>query len=723
MFTKIKQALFKHKLFLTKIAVFFWLYFLMTDFSFASAQNDVDFKKIEDWFIQITTWISTIISVLLWALTYLVTLFLTPEWTSGTVFGLSKNLKDIWVLMSNIVYFAFAFILIAIAFANIVWTQWDFALKQALPRFIVWILIVPFSWFIVQFFVSLSSILTISALNLPFEVFQDYESQMSKVDIPKNCTLNLWVLWEQEWTDSSKKTPSNQIYSCWTEKISVAKLLKSDKAADGIFGIVWLYTYWLVNIEWISKIDEKQLRDQIKTIWDIVVKVVFDLLFIVVYAILMIALWLALMIRWIRLWIFMMLAPLFWIMYFFKKWWWGNGFLQKFNFKEFIALTLTPVYAMLALSFWIFFIFVSWKWMTWVTTDLTVKDKEVKIWDFTLTVEWAVSNDLSVTDFLKTIWDWALWVIWALILKIFWIVVLWWAVMAALKQSQITQEIIQPISAFGESVWNLAKSIPQYTPILPGWQTLTSLSQQPDLLRNALASYSWNKSQELWQILWYNNKGSEAINELNEIIRELKLPGNKNNIELKGSSITKLLNQIRSNNELIKDSSYSTKASELLKETWLDIKKEQMRSISTLSAELAKQISANQVLAWKIDLWPGYDAKNRSDLQKFLDSSDSRTPTENSTAWAEAAAQNAININVANKTIDLPARWGESSEKYSEAVANEIRRNLSKNGHISNENIRDNWLAIESQLKDRNKVWLSEREVAEIKRLLWISNN
>ena len=49
--------------------------------------------------------------------------------------------------------------------------------------------------------------------------------------------------------------------------------------------------------------------------------------------------------------------------------------------------------------------------------------------------------------------------------------------------------------------------------------------------------------------------------------------------------------------------------------------------------------------------------------------------------------------------------------------------NLSKNGHISNENIRDNWLAIESQLKDRNKVWLSEREVAEIKRLLWISNN
>jgi hypothetical protein len=52
-------------------------------------------------------------------------------------------------------------------------------------------LIVPFSWFIVQFLVSVSSILTISAMNLPFEAFKDYESAMSKVEIPKNCTIKL----------------------------------------------------------------------------------------------------------------------------------------------------------------------------------------------------------------------------------------------------------------------------------------------------------------------------------------------------------------------------------------------------------------------------------------------------------------------------------------------------------------------------------------------------
>ena len=721
MFTKIKQALFKHKLFLTKIAVFFWLYFLMTDFSFASAQNDVDFKKIEDWFIQITTWISTIISVLLWALTYLVTLFLTPEWTSGTVFGLSKNLKDIWVLMSNIVYFAFAFILIAIAFANIVWTQWDFALKQALPRFIVWILIVPFSWFIVQFFVSLSSILTISALNLPFEVFQDYESQMSKVDIPKNCTLNLWVLWEQEWTDSSKKTPSNQIYSCWTEKISVAKLLKSDKAADGIFGIVWLYTYWLVNIEWISKIDEKQLRDQIKTIWDIVVKVVFDLLFIVVYAILMIALWLALMIRWIRLWIFMMLAPLFWIMYFFKKWWWGNWFLQKFNFKEFIALTLTPVYAMLALSFWIFFIFVSWKWMTWVTTDLTVKDKEVKIWDFTLTVEWAVSNDLSVTDFLKTIWDWALWVIWALILKIFWIVVLWWAVMAALKQSQITQEIIMPISEFGKNVWELATKIPQYTPILPGRQTLDSLQQLPIKALWALQWYSSVKAGDLAWKFWLNNsQNSQAIDELNRTLIEMKW--NEKNQSFRQNAISKLLNQIKTNNELLTDPKYREKATEIFKASWFDrIKADNIKNVENLSKILvsADWFSQSDVTRWFYRNIVGKDSINENDLIDFLKSSNSVIPES---SWSnQSDSQSTININVENKGINLPnVNWQSTYLALNgnwQAIAKSIKDHFWSNDNI----IRANLSVIESQLKDN--VWLNAYQVAEIKRLLWISNN
>lgn len=406
-------------------------------------------------------------------------------------------------------------------------------------------------------------------------------------------------------------------------------------------------------------------------------------------------------------------------MYFFKKWWWGNWFLQKFNFKEFIALTLTPVYAMLALSFWIFFIFVSWKWMTWVTTDLTVKDKEVKIWDFTLTVEWAVSNDLSVTDFLKTIWDWALWVIWALILKIFWIVVLWWAVMAALKQSQITQEIIQPISAFGESVWNLAKSIPQYTPLWPGWQTLNSMSQIPSQLQYYLNTKSSARTWDFMKKVWLEWESVQAIKDLENSVKLLK---SSKNVDNQKEFFNKMISAVRADNEVLRNSDFRKSVSEWFKELWINKDQASLRNINELSQALmdfgSKWQGQKEILR---SAGITGEMTTKDEITDFLKKSGSFTPTENSTAWAEAAAQRAININVARKTINLPnVNWqGSTSIELNgnwDAITNSIKTHF-----WSDEKIRANLSVIESQLKDN--VWLDASQVAEIKRLLWISNN
>jgi hypothetical protein len=42
-----------------------------------------------------------------------------------------------------------------------------------MPKFIVGVLIVPFSWFLVQFILSISSLLTVGVLTLPFDSFAD----------------------------------------------------------------------------------------------------------------------------------------------------------------------------------------------------------------------------------------------------------------------------------------------------------------------------------------------------------------------------------------------------------------------------------------------------------------------------------------------------------------------------------------------------------------------
>ena len=185
MFEKIKQKFLKNKSSLLKIAVFLWIYFLLSDFAFAN--NNSEQTKAFDKFIEILSqfwqFVSELLAVFLWLLTYLVSMFLSPEWTSWNIFNMWKYLKEVWILVSNVVYIVFAFLLITIAFANIIWVSGNFEMKQAIPKFIVWILIVPFSWFLVQLLVSVSSILTIAALNIPFDVFKNYSDSFLKYEI------------------------------------------------------------------------------------------------------------------------------------------------------------------------------------------------------------------------------------------------------------------------------------------------------------------------------------------------------------------------------------------------------------------------------------------------------------------------------------------------------------------------------------------------------------
>ncbi len=131
------------------------------------------------------------IALLLGVMTYLISLFLSPEWMSGNLFGIQNYLKAIWILISNVVYVIFAFILIGIAFVNIVGIDSEkYQLNKMLPKFIIGILIVPFSWFIVQFVLSLTSILSVMALNLPYDTFKGYSAAVKNYDLPTKCTVN-----------------------------------------------------------------------------------------------------------------------------------------------------------------------------------------------------------------------------------------------------------------------------------------------------------------------------------------------------------------------------------------------------------------------------------------------------------------------------------------------------------------------------------------------------
>lgn len=127
------------------------------------------------------------IAPILAVVTSFISIFLQPEWVNGKLFGLDGYMQDLWRLVANIVAFLFAFILIAIAFMNIIGRgEGNWELKQALPRFIVGLLIVPFTWFLTGLILSISAILTVAVLTLPYEVF---EGRLD-VDTAKSEILN-----------------------------------------------------------------------------------------------------------------------------------------------------------------------------------------------------------------------------------------------------------------------------------------------------------------------------------------------------------------------------------------------------------------------------------------------------------------------------------------------------------------------------------------------------
>lgn len=721
MINKLLNIFSKNKKSIFFILFFVFAFFAFSDISFAwdawtANWNLLDDKTKENVakFIQ---WAWSIIVVFLSILTYLWVMFLSPEWINGSLFGLNEYFKDIWILVSNVVYFIFAFILIWIAFMNIIWKWQDkYQLKQALPKFLIWILIVPLSWFIVNFILSISAILTVAAINLPFDTFQWFNSEISEVKIPNNCEIDLT---KESWkSDADGETPNKKYFHCvWWEVIKLWDLMDSNNSSVKIFWVLWTYAYgvlWLDNLDHLTDFD----INTIKTIWDLIVKLVFDVLFIVVYAVLMIALALVLMTRWIYIWIYLMISPVFGLMYFFDKSSWGWEFFDKFNLKQFVSLAMVPVYTMLALTFWLLFIFVVWQWMvsgntsnsfSWLksvkidsndetnTSTLTIWSSEKEDEKFKLTIKWAAANEDNITKIwerVKTEWNWWLWVIWTLIMKIFGIVILWWAVMAALRSNDVTKAVVEPLHAFGTQVWQLAAKSPQYMPVFWG-QSMKSLEQVGQKFQWYANTSTTNRSSDLWKKFWLENdytsnmqrnidsarsvwSWTEIANVLDKSFQDMW----RNEVRLQSTEFKRLLDAIASNTSTAVSPEFKTFMSSL---AW----KESLNNSEIIEA--LQKLESN----WQIDISVNWDAINWAwlnipDLVAYVKSWGSN----NSLGWWgnwNSIVQQEINLKIDDNTttnldltgsrlwltrseIDIMNNLDNVSSMTKEGFVNELKR-------------------------------------------------
>lgn len=483
---------------------FLILFFFFNDFAFAA-----DEPKKPNWVIDLVNWVLAISASLIGVLTMLIWLFLRPEWTSGSVIWLDVQLKTIWILISNVVYFVFAWIFITIAFMNIVWWWDNYELKKAIPKFIIWVLIVPFSWFFVQFILSLSSILTVAVLSLPFDTFPEMkDNKMSLCDKNDGYSINLSASWV------------TNIISCkWNKDKKEITIWDFIKDNGGLYSIMTIYTYWVMKLSDKGLIDSIDITKWIKTLWWLSLKWIFDILFLIVYWLLMIALFLAFMTRWFALWFYAMFSPVFWLLYYLWKWkeWIGSEASKNFNLHEFIALAFVPVYVSAALSFWLLFLLTAWNWFALKSSDANAIIKftgdSLSIWNNTFTTDHVVS--VSKPPTWTSGFDGFAGPIWAMVLELLWLAVMWMAVMTALHSSKITWNVTEPIAQFGTDIWKLLAKAPTYAPILPGGMSATWLASAWSSFSSSVQNEFSGKWNKLWNDIakqfWFWNQALSDI--------------------------------------------------------------------------------------------------------------------------------------------------------------------------------------------------------------------
>ena len=93
---------------------------------------------------------------------------MSPDWSSGDLFRLRDPMHKMWIIVSNIVYFVYAILLIMIALATIFGKE-NFSYKTMLPKLAIGILMVPFSWWFVQWTISIATVVTASVMTIPVD--------------------------------------------------------------------------------------------------------------------------------------------------------------------------------------------------------------------------------------------------------------------------------------------------------------------------------------------------------------------------------------------------------------------------------------------------------------------------------------------------------------------------------------------------------------------------
>lgn len=290
-------------------------------------------------------------NVILGVITVLVTPFimfagwlLSPDWVSGRIFGLQAPMYTMWTTIANIVYFIYAVMLIVVAIATIFNSQ-NYWYKQLLPRLFVGIILVPFTWWFVQFIISIATFTTSAVLEIPYETIKKIEGTKQsfwkdKV-IPSEMTMDTYFTSFQKMAEECKEG-KNPKGDC----ISPESLVSG---AGGVYSPLLVYSYGIFKLHSLKTINTDGI-DVVTNVGSLVSGMLISSILFFAFGLIVIALIAVLFIRVLMMWMYAMFSPLFTFKYVFPDKVKVDNF-ELFEIPEFIATAFVPAIVGLILAF------------------------------------------------------------------------------------------------------------------------------------------------------------------------------------------------------------------------------------------------------------------------------------------------------------------------------------------------------------------------------------
>ena len=472
--------------------------------------QDAKMQEMLQWLVNGLKIILDILTIIVSPAIILASWLMSPDWTSGDLFQIRPMIHQLWIVVSNVTYFIYAILLIFIAMATI-FNSDKYGYKQLLPKLALGIIMVPLSWWFIQFIISLASLVTASVISIPSEVVINYnknnaESWWTTPSIPKETVFNnklpgpskpcaplVWPPWPNEQECIS---PETFIQKSW-----------------GMYSSLMIYSFAVFRFQDVKMLNST--TEKVVAIWQIINQWLIGAIMFIAYGLLVMALIFMLFVRAIKLWFYAIFSPFMTLKFVL----WDSMFKDNndsFDLKEFVGLAFVPAIVGLALSFWLIIVSVMLKPPSSVTpgcdtteckiilfgnaeNTITTKTEDVsggKQTKTTATVAGASYTFIgdvtswnttgNVMSALNMAWG----IIGTIIIDIIALVFIWVAFMAAKGVSKVAATAFAPFEDMGKKI----ASIPKYIPIpFTGGMSAAGMQKIPGLVEDGFRKRSDDK--------------------------------------------------------------------------------------------------------------------------------------------------------------------------------------------------------------------------------------